>query len=234
MQTTFNPLNNSTKTRPLETVLIGSGIVFLLTAFGLLLIYFSQPKPTFATDGIAPLTAADKPIQIIFREADVTSFEIEAAGKAWTVTPRATFQIAARVLGNRSYADWQSPLIPRDFALGWSQMADPAVDKWINWRQSGRWYYYNWQSNSPYKGGDIRNQSANIHIIPATDNLALALQVVDKGDYVYLEGQLVDIAVDINGRTMASATSLTRYDSGGGACEIFYVNKLIVDGQQFE
>ncbi|MCP5097533.1 MAG: hypothetical protein GY943_18460 [Chloroflexi bacterium] len=234
MQTTIESSQTPAKTNTLDTILIGTGIIFILTAIGLLFIFISQPKPTLATNGNAPLNATDAPIQINLRGANANPFEMNSAGKLWTITPQATYQISARVLGNKSYLDWQSPIVPRDFALGWGEMSDPAVDEWINWRQSGRWYYYNWTGDSPYKRNDIRNQSANVHLIPATENLELALQAVNKGDVVYLEGMLVNIETVTNGRSMSARSSLTRKDSGSGACEIFYINKLIIDEEVFE
>jgi hypothetical protein len=35
--------------------------------------------------------------------------------------PSATFKIAARVLGNKRYHDWQASIMPRDLALAWGK-----------------------------------------------------------------------------------------------------------------
>lgn len=232
--TLVNTPNRPQKLGALETILIGSGIIFLLTAFGILLIYLLKPAPNQSGPGIAPLTTQDTPIQNSVHGEAADPVLIDKAGTTWTLTPRATYAIGARVLGNKTYHDWQAPIIPRDLALAWGKMSDPAVDEWIHWRQSGRWYYYNWDGDSPYKGNAIRDQSANVHIIPATENLAQALQLVHQGDVVYLKGRLVDVEVTLNGREMYAQSSLTRKDSGAGACEIFYVEQLIIDAQVFE
>ncbi|MEJ2749825.1 MAG: hypothetical protein P8183_18235, partial [Anaerolineae bacterium] len=139
----------------------------------------------------------------------------------------------ARVLGNKRYYDWQSRVVPRDLALGWGDMSDPSVDEWIHWRQSNRWYRYHWNSGD-YSGSYITGHSANVHIIPATDNLDKALRQVEKNDLVYLEGYLVDLQVREGGRVGHVYTSLSREDTGDGACEILYVERLVVNGRLYE
>jgi len=150
------------------------------------------------------------------------------------MSPQASYQISARILGNKRYSDWQSSVIPRDLALGWGDMSDPAVDEWIHWWQSDRWYHYEWDSEPPYSLSYIASHTANVHIIPATDNLEKALRQVRESDLVYLEGYLVDLQVRDGSREGRVSTSLTREDKGAGACEILYVERLILDGQLYK
>ena len=227
----INPTGQSDKSFLTDQVLLGSSIVVLLGALAILITFLLKPEPLQSLPGEAPLAIQDTPIQ---NKITAEALILEKGGTTWTITPRATYQISARVLGNKSYSDWQAPIAPRDLALGWGDMSDSAVDEWISWRQSGRWYYYNWPSDSPYRGSIIRNQSANVHIIPATDNLAQALKQVSRDDIIYLEGQLVDVSATVLGSERRTKTSLSRKDSGGGACEILYVEKLIFEGQVFE
>ncbi len=237
MSTTDTLINKPEQTKKasvFDTILLGSSIIVLLGAIALLLTFLLKPAPIVYLPGQAPLAAQDSPIQNRLHGSAADPMVFDSGGTSWTLTPRATYQISARVLGNKTYSDWQSPFVPRDLALAWGEMSDPAVDEWIKWRQSGRWYYYNWPGDSPYKGSTIRNQSANVHIIPATENLDRALQGLEKNDVIYMEGQLVDLSTTILGAERFTKTSLSRTDSGGGACEILYVEKLIFDGQVFE
>ncbi len=157
----------------------------------------------------------------------------EENGMTWAIQPQASYQIAARVLGNKRYYDWQSRVAPRDLALAWGDMSDPSVDEWIHWRQSGRWYHYDWNSGD-YNQSYITGHSANVHIIPATDNLDKVLRQVEKDDLVYLEGYLVDLQVRDDGRVGHVNTSLSREDTGAGACEVLYVERLVVDDRLYE
>ncbi len=148
--------------------------------------------------------------------------------------PRAAFVIQGRILHTRQYdLDWQSVCSPLDLAIGWGPMADPAVDQWITWSQSRRWYFYRLPAGAPISAGEVAYNSSNVHIIPATNNISRALLKLERGDVVLLEGTLVDATVDLFGLNFETRTSLSRSDTGAGACEIFYVRRLVVDGREY-
>ena len=67
--------------------------------------------------------------------------------------------------------------------------------------------------------------SANIHIIPANDEVKRQMSEVKEGNLVRLTGFLVDIS---DGETYLK-TSLERGDTGAGACEILYVQAIDLD-----
>jgi hypothetical protein len=67
------------------------------------------------------------------------------------------------------------------------------------------------------------HSAANMHLIPATGTLEDELKRVRPGNVVRLQGQLVS-ALGPNNFTWRS--SLTRADSGDGACELFYVEAI--------
>ncbi len=140
--------------------------------------------------------------------------------KGFQVTPRAQFQLTARVLAKKRYRfDTQSDLIPYDFALGWGVMSDSAVLDRLDISQSGRWYFWSYSGNPPADPGAITNSSANMHLIPFDDQVRRVLDDAVVGDIVTLTGELSDVA----GKGMTLASSLTRSDSGGGACEVMLV-----------
>jgi len=66
--------------------------------------------------------------------------------------------------------------------------------------------------------------AANMHLIPATHGVAHALSQVRKGHVVSLRGQLVDVLRVREGLHVRS--SLTREDTGAGACELIWVDDL--------
>jgi hypothetical protein len=206
-------------------------ILFVTAILGFLLL--SQPRSTIVSQETFLLQPIDDPIQssVTGEAADTTVWEEN--GMTWTMQPQASYQIAARVLGNKRYYDWQSGVVPRDLALGWGDMSEPAVDEWIHWEQFNRLYHYEW-NNGAYSRGYIIGHSANVHIIPATENLDKALRQVEKNDVIYLEGYLVDLQVRGGNREGRVSTSLTREDSGAGACEILYVERLVMDGRMYE
>ncbi len=213
-------------------LLLSITILLLLILMGtLIFLLFFQPHSQPIPHGASFLHPTDEPVQSNTTAETIT---VEANGLQWSMHPRATFQIAARVLGNKRYYDGQSSIIPRDLALGWGEMSEQTVDDTIQWRQSGRWYHYEWNHASPYDGQTIATHSANIHIVPATYNLGKALRTVGKDEMIYLERYLVDIEADGYGQKGFISTSLTREDSGKGACEILYVTRLVVGDELYE
>jgi hypothetical protein len=143
----------------------------------------------------------------------------------FTVSPLAGFSAEARVLSRKDYRFGpESTLSPTDLALGWQRMADPAVYDRLDISQSGRWYHYRWgPEGPPLPVREIVRSSANMHLVPADESVARALERVRQGQTVRLQGWLIEVRRD-DGWTWRS--SLTRDDSGSGACELIYVCAL--------
>ena len=139
-----------------------------------------------------------------------------------TVSALAGFSLQARVLSREIYSmGRESDYSPTDLALGWGPMAEPGIAKRLDVRQSGRWYRYGWSGEGPPIALDtIVRTSANMHMVPADQNVARALSAVNAEDVVRLRGWLVRIDGD-NGWHWQS--SLSRDDSGSGACELVLV-----------
>ena len=142
------------------------------------------------------------------------------------LTPRAEFSAEARVLAKENYyIDPGAKLIPVDFAMGWGPMSDTALIERLRISQSGRFYFWGYSGQSPAPHEEIIRTSANMHLIPADSAVKKALSATRVGDVVAIEGDLVDAKSD-GGWFLK--TSLTRDDSGAGACEIVYVRRASI------
>jgi hypothetical protein len=146
----------------------------------------------------------------------------------WTLTPRASYDITARVLGREDYHfDPISDLAPLDLALGWGPMSDNRVLQAFRISQGAR--FYSWRPVTgllPIETREVTQYSANTHIIPADAAVAAKLARLRlAGEVVHLTGLLVDGVRD-DGMTIR--TSLTRTDSGAGACEFMLVQHVRV------
>ena len=73
---------------------------------------------------------------------------------------------------------------------------------------------------------DTIAHAAQIHAIPATDEIESRLRRLRPGQVVQLAGYLVDVRG--NGG-FAWNTSLRRDDTGDGACEIMWIEHLYVE-----
>jgi hypothetical protein len=145
-----------------------------------------------------------------------------------TLATRAYIDLTARVLSREDYTwDAGAKLAPVDLALGWGRMSDSAVLANFDISQSGRFFY--WRTKTwPIPRNEIELSTANVHMIPADAGVRGALKRVRKGQLVHIEGFLVD-ASGPNGWRWT--TSMTRSDTGAGACELVYVESLdVIDG----
>jgi len=210
--------------KPLVTV----GIIIAVFFFYRLA---TRPKGYKTTEGIV---ATEEPLQTDLQEDEDKPFQDDVNGYKWTITPKAEFRISARVLSTERYRmEWQSTLSPVDLALGWGPLSSRDVDHWIDWSQSGRWYFYQWSADSPYKANFIKDHSANVHIIPSSDNLKSAVLRLHSNEMVLLEGLLVNVDGSRGGDNYWWHTSLSRKDTGNGSCELLYLKRLVVDEKEY-
>ncbi len=145
----------------------------------------------------------------------------------YQVTALAAYEIRARVLHTESYwMDHGADLSPMDLAVGWGRMSDQSIVDQLEFWQGQRWYRY-WprKSTLPVSADEMNAHSANMHMIPANDDMKSALRSVRVGNLVEMTGYLVQVDGP-EGFTWRS--SLSRTDTGAGACELFRVEKLTI------
>ena len=142
----------------------------------------------------------------------------------YTLTALAQYEVTARVLGKeRYYFDAGAELVPVDLALGWGAMSDTNVLQALDITQNNRFYFYRWRDQPPIPAQDIVSHSANTHLIPSSPSIEKKIKSVRPGQVVHIKGTLVEASAP-DGRTWRS--SLTRDDSGNGACELLRVESI--------
>ena len=147
-----------------------------------------------------------------------------AAG--YWIKPVADFSLQARVLSTkRYYLGSKAALSPIDLALGWGPMSDSAVLGRLDISQSDRFYFYRWTGKPPIARPEIIVHSANMHMIPADDEIRTRLERVRVGQVVTLKGFLVDAEAP-DGSHWNSSMIRTDYDDG--ACELVWVKDISV------
>jgi hypothetical protein len=165
----------------------------------------------------AGVLVAEEPVQLQI----YTSLLKEKNG--YQIAFLASFDIRARVIAAERYRfDRGAALSPVDLALGWGAMSDSDVLKQISISQGGRVYSW-WVKNYPVPRNIIETHSANMHIIPANDYIERRLKSIRAGNLVHIIGYLVEVT---NKEGFRWTSSLTRSDTGGGACELVWVDSL--------
>jgi hypothetical protein len=188
-------------------------LVLALAAMGLGIFYLMTSG---AIDRPPGVLAANEPQQRLVQRPAFQFGDYE-------LTPLAEFDIEARVLSVERYrTDLSSKLSPIDFALGWGPMSDSAVLEHFRVTQGGRFFTI-YPDEQAIDMMVALHSAANMHLIPASGTLEDELKRVRPGNVVRLRGQLVS-ALGPNNFTWRS--SLTRTDTGNGACELFYVEAM--------
>ncbi|AKH20240.1 hypothetical protein [Sedimenticola thiotaurini] len=143
--------------------------------------------------------------------------------KGYQVTPLADFNLDARILGIEHYSlGRESDLSPVDLALGWGPMSDSAVISQLSISQSGRFYHWS-ASRLPVPREAISSHSANMHMVPADSRVEKELMSLREGEVVRIAGYLIRADAPDGWHWVSS---LTREDSGNGACELVWVREV--------
>lgn len=138
--------------------------------------------------------------------------------------PLAHFALDARVLHRKTYDnDRQAALAPIDLAVGWGPMSDQAILDQLQISQSRRFFWYEWAHQPPLDPEEIISHATNLHLIPANRGIEAACKSLRAGELIHLRGLLVEATGPEIGTWRSS---LTRKDSGNGACELVWVEEL--------
>ena len=166
------------------------------------------------------ILVAERPVQVDLQPSTSTLDD-------YLITRKASFEIRARVLSKEPYhLGRTADLAPIDLALGWGVMSDTAVLSQIDISQSSRWYRTKYDLPPPISEQQIIFNSSNMHMIPARKDIERSLKKLREGDIVLIRGFLVDVDHD-SGWYWRS--SMSRMDTGNGACELVYVESLSVE-----
>ncbi len=107
-------------------------------------------------------------------------------------------------------------------------MSDQAVLDQLEVSQGNRFFFYRWRNAPPIPLDEIVSHAANLHVIAGSGEVARSVRKLRRGEVVKMSGYLVNVSGP-NG--FYWPTSLTRSDSGRGACELFYVESAQRDEQ---
>jgi hypothetical protein len=192
--------------------------LLILAAASLAWLWLAGPSAIARGPGIvAPRAPVQQPLD---REGPV--FEKDG----FRVVAVASFELEARVIRSKAYCcTGPDRLAPIDVVFGWGRMSDESVLQRIDFRQSGRLYFWRYEGASPIPHREIEVSSANMHLIPATDAVESRLGRLRPGNLVTLRGYLVVVS-RYDGFVWRS--SLPREDTASGASELVWVEELKV------
>ena len=176
-------------------------------------VYFYLHRPITYPAGVL---IDSEPTQVVIGDGE----QVIAHGE-YQLKALARFSLDARILHRKTYGyDRESKLVPVDLAVGWGPMSDQAVLDHLEITQSMRFYWYEYNLPPPIPKEQIISHSTNLHVIPATPAVASFCKSLRQGELVHLEGKLVEATGTEIGTWRSS---LSRTDTGNGACELMLV-----------
>ena len=141
--------------------------------------------------------------------------------EGWQIRALATYDITARLLHKkRYYVGPGADLVPYDFAVGWGPMSDTAVLHPLTISQGNRFFFWEYHGAPPIPQDQIICHAANMHLIPASSAVRRALWWASAGDVIRMTGYLVEASLP---GYSVWRSSLSRTDTGNGACELMWV-----------
>jgi len=194
--------------RALLIVLVIVAVIFVTSLF-----------PGDVYQGIIP-----DPVQVdLIRPETITI--TDSYNEAIDLSLMAEYTIEGIVKSIAHYSDdYPSRIAEYDFALAWGELNKKEIDEEIKYSQSGRWYRYSCSEECIISQNYISTHSSNVHLIHEDAYELYRIGKIKRDDHVRLTGYLVNV----NFEDGPWNTSLTREDTGNGACEIMYVTDVEV------
>jgi hypothetical protein len=182
-----------------------------------------QPQPIFGHGQIkvpaGVIVAREAPVQI--DRVSAQAFQYQDA----QLTPLASFEFDARLISVAWYSDQDSRYSPADLGIGWGKMSDSANIDALDWSHSARFLSYRWSTQPPIPAQEIIPLMANVHVIPANAAVLTKIGKLKYGQRIRGTGKLVEVAASGGYRWRSS---MSRNDTGKGACEVMYLETLEV------
>lgn len=167
----------------------------------------------------------DKPVPVTVHRGDRTFFVIK--------THR--YSLTAQVLSAHAYDwVWTNQFYDVDLGVAWGDEVRRLTEAYTFY-QDARFLF--WRSDGPVADDERAYLTAhvgNVHTLPAEGkpHIGRALRSAREGDRVSLEGYLV--VIQDAGTNELARSSTVRTDTGGGACEVMWVDRVQIDGTVWE
>jgi hypothetical protein len=187
---------------------------------------FLIPQPLPGKNQIHPLLQKE-PEQASLQASTPITQAID--GFTYALEPTSTYKITGLVVSSYDSRSWydiyhkNDPGNIKDLCLVWGSNINNEAYQNVKFRSGQFTCYYSWFGTDPH----FNSQAfSNNHLLPATDAIKKAIRHTHRGDQVKIGGYLINYTVtkkdQVVGRRL---TSVSRDDSGNGACEVLYVTR---------
>lgn len=209
-----------------------SSLLFWTFTLSSILFFVSYFKTERLTDLNIDPALNHPPLQTPLRSEQIKPFVVRLQGHRYFVTPKFNYKLKGLVVSksnsqswrNISHAKWGDYFNIGDLCIVWGENVKIRdfndFDFW-----NGDWTCYVRTNSSVAWANFKMNQLSNNHILPATPDVEKQFKSIRIGDQIEFSGELVSYSID-NGPERE--TSISREDTGNGACEVIHVRSISV------
>lgn len=172
-----------------------------------------------------------QPVQTQLYKSATIHFERD--GYSYDLDPRYQYDMSGLVVGAFNYKNFSvekiEKVFPLDLCLIWGSNLKNKVhlNPGVHFSQDCRWCWVNWSGPVDFNLQELSNN----HLLIKDDRIWQIAKELKRGDQVHIIGKLVNAVIrPLNGGSglISWDTSITRNDSGAGACEVIYVEDIVV------
>ncbi len=164
----------------------------------------------------------------------VAPFAVTAGGVEYRIKPVFDYEIDGLIVSEHDsdswhdivHADWNDRINVVDLCMVWGVNAAEGAYRRMQFSSGQFVCYWRTRTLADARADHVRALSNN-HLLTDDPRLAKRLRELHVGDQVRLRGQLVEYSHD-HGFAFHRGTSVTRDDTGDGACETIFVRELTV------
>jgi hypothetical protein len=200
--------------------------IILLIAIVIFIFSYFQKNRLPKKEGILP-ELYQAPIQTETNEAP---FKTERGGIIYDITPLFNYELYGLVVSGHNsknwldyyHEKWKDFINLKDVCVVWGENIQTGVYRDLKFKNGSYTCYIDSKSgadkNAAYQ--KFKNEAlSNNHLLSADESINKKIMKAQKGDQVYFKGYLAQYAHG----DFQRGSSVTRADSGNGACETIYL-----------
>lgn len=201
--------------------------LFLFSAIALGVTYYN--KSTLPDPAYYATAQLEAPRQT---PTEQEPFNIKANDQEYTITPRYAYELDGVVVSSHNADDfidithherWKDFINLRDLCVIWGSNVASGVYQRMEFHNDSWTCWFAWTDAAT---GALfqKNALSNNHLLTNDEAIAQALLSAEPGDHIRLRGVLAEYSNASNG--FHRGTSITREDTGNGACETIFVDEF--------
>jgi hypothetical protein len=148
--------------------------------------------------------------------------DIKAGRLKCTIVKKAHYDAVGKVVAKSKPRDFLRDFMSHDIGLAWGKLPNKSKD--IGFFQRGRGL--GGKNNAGFSVNYVLTHSSNKHLVAANKNALKDIEKIRVGDFVRIEGYLIDFHCKSKNKEEKGTTSMMRGGAEKTKCEIIYTEKV--------